>query len=129
MRLLADKATAPFSAVDVTGNYRAVHQAWTSSIWGKPLVAVELIGCSKMLQETKLPASSLRQRQFLKTEVYLYTTYEYAAGETVMSALTLQRQNMLLSWLLKLSTKFDSREEKPEEVSDTPRIVVTDFAS
>lgn len=82
-----------------------------------------------MLQETKLPASSLRQRQFLKTEVYLYTTYEYAAGETVMSALTLQRQNMLLSWLLKLSTKFDSREEKPEEVSDTPRIVVTDFAS
>lgn len=82
MRLLADKATAPFSAVDVTGNYRAMHQAWTSSIWGKPLVAVELIGCSKMLQETKLPASSLRQRQFLKTEVYLCTTYEYAAGET-----------------------------------------------
>lgn len=71
MRLLADKATAPFSAVDVTGNYRAVHQAWTSSTWGKPLVAVELSGSSKMLLESEVPASSLRQRQFLKTEVYL----------------------------------------------------------
>lgn len=34
---------------------------------------------------------------------------------------------MLLSRLV--STKFDSRAEKPEEVSDTPNIVVTDFAS
>lgn len=94
MRLLADKATAPFSAVDVTGNYRAVHQAWTSSIWGKPLVAVELIGSSKTLQERLLAGNSLRQKQFLRTEVYLCTAYECAAGETVMSALTLQRQNI-----------------------------------
>jgi len=38
---LANKATAPFTAVDIMGNYRAVHQAWRSRTWGKPLVDVK----------------------------------------------------------------------------------------